>query len=80
MGHPLTQECIGLMQGIIHWVHRRCPNHVWVMRNERSTTMLAGYFEAEILDLHLQLAATCGAGLDEVRDFTHDGISYYRNC
>ncbi|WP_165698777.1 hypothetical protein [Bremerella volcania] len=50
------------------------------MRDKTGTAMLAGYFEAKILDLDLQLSAARGAGLDEVRDFTHDGISYYRNC
>ncbi|WP_207395341.1 hypothetical protein [Bremerella alba] len=49
------------------------------MRNKTSAAMLTGNFQAEIFDLNLQLSATRRAGLDEVRDFTHDGISYYLN-
>lgn len=69
------------MEGIIHRVWQWwSSDHIRIMRDKSSTAMLTGYFEAKILDLDLQLSATCGAGLDEVRDFTHDGISYYRNC
>jgi len=79
-GKASTEEGIGLMEGIIHGVCQGRTDHIWVLRGEISTAMLTGDFETEVLDLHLELSATRRAGLDEVCDSTHDGISFYRNC